>query len=82
MLAHRVGALGAILAVLVLSLELVGALAWKHHVSADPGITSALVLHGEPSGVEQLSTSSVPTSSSVVLDSTLEQVTVSARAPF
>ena len=31
MLAHRVGSLGAIVAVLILSVELLGAIAWKHH---------------------------------------------------
>jgi len=31
MLAHRVGAIGAIVAVVVLTLELAGALAWRHH---------------------------------------------------
>lgn len=34
MFAHRVGTLGAILAVLILSVELLGAIAWKHHAVA------------------------------------------------
>jgi hypothetical protein len=33
--AHRVGVLGALIAVAVLSLELAGAVAWKHHAVAD-----------------------------------------------
>ena len=36
MLAHRVGTLGAIVAVMILSVELVGAIAWKHHAAAEP----------------------------------------------
>ena len=35
MLASRVGTVGAIVAVLILSVELVGAIAWKHHAAAD-----------------------------------------------
>lgn len=34
MTAHRVGVLGALIAVAVLSLELTGAIAWKHHAVA------------------------------------------------
>lgn len=35
MTAHRVGVLGALIGVAVLSLELAGAVAWKHHAVAD-----------------------------------------------
>jgi hypothetical protein len=33
--AHRVGVWSALIAVAVLSLELTGAVAWKHHATAD-----------------------------------------------
>lgn len=75
MLAHRVGAFGAIVAVVLLSLELVGALAWKHHVSADHERWA--LLHGtELSLGKALQTAPAHP---VELDSTLERVTVSAR---
>jgi hypothetical protein len=75
-LAHRVGALGAIVAVIVLSVELVGALAWKHHVSADHERWA--LLHGtELSLGKALQTAPAHPNE---LDSTLERVTVSGRA--
>jgi hypothetical protein len=58
--AHRVGVLGALIAVAVLSLELAGAVAWKHHAVANQQARWSL-----------RSTELTPT-----LDSTLEAVTV------
>jgi hypothetical protein len=59
--AHRVGVLGALIAVAVLSLELAGAVAWKHHAVAN-----------QPARWESpRGTALMP-----ALDSTLEDVTV------
>jgi len=76
MLAHRVGALGAIVAVVVLTLELAGALAWKHHVGADHERWA--LLHGTAVSLDKaLQTAPAHPAE---LDSTLEQVTVAARS--
>jgi len=76
-LAHRVGTLGALVAVLILSVELVGAIAWKHHAAAaasryDRGATlrgTEIVLEHAHAGTSLRD-----------VDSTLEQVTLARES--
>lgn len=73
MLAHRVGTLGALVAVLILSVELVGAIAWKHHATAD---TSRYDRWATLRGTELV----LEHAHSTTLDSTLEQVTLARES--
>jgi hypothetical protein len=77
--AHRVGVLGALIAVAVLSLELAGAVAWKHHAVADRRPTSRGGDHQARweslRGTELTLEAVQKVTPSPSLDSTLEDVT-------
>jgi hypothetical protein len=70
-LAHRVGTVGAIVAVLILSVELLGAVAWKHHAVASRYDHWA-TLRGTELVLDHARVKS--------LDSTLEQVTLARQS--
>ncbi|HEY6038252.1 MAG TPA: hypothetical protein VIV58_28415 [Kofleriaceae bacterium] len=73
MLAHRVGTVGAIVAVVILSVELMGAIAWKHHAVADASRYDRwATLRGTELVLEH--------AHSPTLDSTLEQVTLARES--
>ena len=73
MLAHRVGTLGALVAVLILSVELLGAIAWKHHATAD---ASRYDRWATLRGTELVLEHAHAGASLRDVDSTLEQVTL------
>lgn len=70
MTAHRVGVLGALIAVAVLSLELTGAIAWKHHT-----VETRQARWEKLRGTELTLGAVQRIEPSRVLDSTLEDVT-------
>jgi hypothetical protein len=70
-LAHRVGTLGAMVAVLILSVELLGAIAWKHHAAASRYDHWA-TLRGTELVLDHARVKS--------LDSTLEQITLARQS--
>jgi hypothetical protein len=70
-LAHRVGSLGAVVAVLILSVELVVAIAWKHHAVAS-SYDHWATLRGTELVLDHARAKS--------LDSTLEQVTLARQS--
>ena len=73
MISHRVGTVGAIVAVLILSVELLGAVAWKHPAAADASRYDRwATLRGTGLVLEHAHAQN--------LDSTLEQVTLARQS--
>jgi hypothetical protein len=68
---HRVGTAGAIVAVLILSMELLGAIAWQHHALAERDQHWA-TLRGTELVLEHVRATQ--------LDSTLERVTLARQS--
>ena len=71
MFAHRVGTIGAIVAVVLLTLELAGAIAWKHHALCE-GHDRWATLRGTELVLDH--------ARAARLDSTLEQVTLARQS--